>query len=176
MFCKDFQTGVYAWYEQLGVSYYKVTIMKFISSMVTVLPILNIVIVIANAFIGNYDIGYFTITLFCANLNIIYIITLSLFLSIVFRKIIVSTLVMYGMYILFNGLNLWLFGLFNPTDSNSISSYYLGKLLNPSQVHYSLNKVDISNSLLCFATIAVPLVWILLLIGLSIYIKKHRRV
>lgn len=175
VFCKDFQNGVYAWYEQLGVSYSKVTIAKFISILVAVFPLLNIVFIIANLLSGNHDTNYFMLTVFCVNLNIIYIIALALFLSVVFKKIIVSTLVMYGLYIFFNGLNLWLFGLFNPTDSNSLSSYYLGKLLNPSQVHYSLNKVDISNSLLCFGAIAIPLVWIFVLIVSSTLIQKYRR-
>lgn len=79
VFCKDFQNGVYAWYEQLGVSFFKVTIAKFISILVAVFPLLNIVFIIANLLSGNHDTNYFMLTVFCVNLNIIYIIALALF-------------------------------------------------------------------------------------------------
>ncbi len=174
VFCKDFQTGVYKWYEQLGVSFNKVTKAKFLSLLVTILPIVNIVLLTANIFSGNKDVNYFLTILGCANLNMIYIVAVAFFLSVVFRKTIVSTLVMYGVYILFNALNLWGFGLLNPTDANSISSYYLGKVLNPAQVHYSLNKLTITDSWLCFATIVVPIIWILVLMGSSYFVNSSK--
>lgn len=77
------------------VSFFKVTIAKFISILVAVFPLLNIVFIIANLLSGNHDTNYFMLTVSCVNLNIIYIIALALFLSVVFKKIIVSTLVMY---------------------------------------------------------------------------------
>lgn len=174
VFCKDFQNGVYAWYKQLGISGKKVIIMKFVSLLITVLPIVNISLIIAQICIGNADIRYFVSIILFTNLNLIYTISLALFLSVMLKKVIVSTLVMYGMYIVSNGLNLCLFGLCNPADSNSATSYYLAKMLNPLQIHYSLNKIDISSSLLFFIAIAIPLIWILAFIVSSIYIKKYK--
>lgn len=175
VFCKDFQNGVYIWYQQLGYSFKNVIISKFISLLSIILPVLTIIFVIAQIFSGNKDYKFFITSLICVNLNIIYIITLSFFLSVVFRKIIVTTLVMYGIYILGNGLNLWFYGIFNPADSNSIAAYYFAKLINTAQFHYSLGKTNLSDSILCAGSIIVPIMWSVLLVAAAICIKKYRK-
>ena len=101
---------------------------------------------------------------------------LSLFISVLFKKVIQSTLIMYGLFIVFNGMNLVLYGMINPADSNSISSYYLGKLLNSNQSHYSLTKVSLQDSLLCLVSLLLPIIWIILLLIATVFTKRHRKV
>ncbi len=175
VFCKDFQNGVYIWYKQMGYSFIKVIISKFFALLITVLSTLNIIFILAQLFSNNEDYGFFCISLVCVNLNIIYIIVLSLFLSIIFKKVIVSTLLMYGMYVLFNGLNLWLYGIFNPADSNSLTTYYLGRFINASQSHYSLSKINMSDELLRVSSITIPIIWSIALVIAAIFIEKFER-
>lgn len=173
VFCKDFQNGVYGWYKQMGYSFEKVAISKFLSLMITVLPILNIIFFISQVFSSNENYNFLFTSIVLVNLNIIYIIALSFFLSVIFKKVIISTMVMYGTFVLFNGLNLCFYGLFNPSDSNSISTYYLGKLINPLQSHYSLGKAGLSDSLLCMISFILPIIWSIVLVLGGIYIKKY---
>lgn len=174
-FCKDFQNGVYAWYNQLGYSFGKVCLMKFISLFLTVLPLINIVFISANFISGNKDFKYFLLCTSCVNLDVIYIIMLAFFISVIFRKVVQSTLIMYGIYVIFNGINLMCYGLINPADSNSISSYYLGKLII-AQSHYSLNKISLSNAVLCSSSILIPIIWTAILLFAAMFIKKYRKV
>lgn len=175
-FCKDFQNGVYAWFKQIGYDFRHVCIVKLIVLLVTVLPLLNIVFIGAQLIIRNTDVGYFSLCIACVNLDVIYIVILSLFISVLFKKVIQSTLIMYGLFIVFNGMNLVLYGMINPADSNSISSYYLGKLLNSNQSHYSLTKVSLQDSLLCLVSLLLPIIWIILLLIATVFTKRHRKV
>lgn len=176
MFCKDFQNGVYAWFKQIGYGFRYVCIVKLIVLLVTVLPLLNIVFIGAQLISKNSDFGYFSLCTVCVNLDVIYIIILSLFISVIFKKVIQSTLIMYGMFIVFNGMNLVLYGIVNPVDSNSISSYYLSKLLNPDQSHYSLTKVSLPGSTLRLVSLLLPIIWIIVLLIATVFTKKHRKV
>lgn len=172
-FCKDFQNGVYAWFKQIGYDFRHVCIVKLVVLLITVLPLLNIVFIVAQVISQNTDIGYFSLCLACVNLNVLYIISLALFISMVFKKVIQSTLIMYGVFLVFNGMNLVLYGIVNPADSNSISSYYLSKLLNPAQGHYSLTKVSLQDSSLCLVSLLLPLMWIIILLIATVFVKRH---
>ena len=174
-FCKDFQNGVYAWYNQLNYSFGKVCITKFISLFLTVLPLINIVFISANFISGNRDFNYFMLSTTCVNLDVIYIIMLAFFISVIFKKVVQSTLIMYGIYVIFNGINLMCYGLINPADSNSISSYYLGKLII-TQSHYSLDKISLSDNVLCSLSIFLPIIWTAVLLFVVIFIKNRRKV
>lgn len=175
VFCKDFQNGVYAWYKQLGYSFRKVVISKFLSLFIMVLPILNIVFFLVQIASKNKDVSFFIISIICANLNIFYIITLSFSLSVIFKKIITTTLMMYGIYVLCNGFNLWLYGIFNPADSNSVAAYYLGKMIDSSQFHYSLSKSNLPDAMLCVGSIAIPIIWSLVWVVVAVCIIKYRK-
>ena len=174
-FCKDFENGVYAWYKQMGYSFQYVSITKLIVLLLTVIPLLNIVFFGSQIVSQNSDYNYYVLCITCVNFNVIYIIILSLFISVVFKKVIQSTLIMYGIYVVFNGINLPFYGIVNPADSNSISSYYLCKILNPLQDHLSLSKVSLSDSALCTISILLPLMWIMILLIATTIIIKHRK-
>ncbi len=174
-FCKDFQNGVYAWYNQLGYSFDKVCISKFTSLFLTVLPLMNIIFISANIISRNSDFKFFILSTICVNLDVIYIIVLAFFISVIFRKVVQSTLIMYGIYVIFNGVNLMCYGLVNPADSNSISSYYLGNLII-TQSHHSLDKISLSNNLLCSLSISLPIIWIVVLLIATTFITKRRKV
>lgn len=175
VFCKDFQNGGYIWYRQQGYSFKTVTIAKFLSLLLITLPVINIILFVTEIISDNHDYNFFSKIIACANINIVYIVVLAFFLSIIFRKVILATMTMYGIYILCNILNLWGYGIFNPVDGNSITTYYLGKLINPLQSHYSLNKIHLSDFQFMLSSIAIPIVWIVFLLFLTIIIQSIKK-
>ena len=173
MFAKDFQNGVYEWFNQLGHDFGRIVTVKLAVLIMTILPLLNIIFIIAQLISGNSDFAYFFKCLLSVNLGVIYIMILALTISMLFKKVIQSTLIMYGLFLAFNGLNLVVCGLMNPSDANSITSYYLCKTINPAHVHYSLNRLSLSHSVLEFVALALPAIWILALSVLT-FLLMHR--
>lgn len=101
---------------------------------------------------------------------------LALVISLICKKVIQSTLVMYGLYIVLNGLNLVSCGLMNPSDSNSISAYYLGKEVNVSQMYYSIDKAALSEQMMKVLAMSMPVIWIgVLFVGVWILYRDIRK-
>lgn len=175
VYAKDYQNGVYAWYRQMNRSFKQVATAKTMVLLTVMLPFLNVVFIIAQIVSKNQDIGYFAMCLVSANLSMIYIVALAFIISVLVKKVIQATLIMYGLYVLFNGLNLIGYGVINPSDSNSIVTYCLGKIINPSQTHYSLDKLSVSASCMRGIAFGVPILWMIILLVIWKVVEQKER-
>lgn len=175
VYAKDYQNGVYAWYRQMNMSFKQVTTAKMTVLLTLILPFLNAIFIIVQIVSKNQDIGYFFMCLVSANFSMVYIVALAFIISILVKKVIQATLIMYGLYVLFNGLNLIGYGIINPSDSNSIVTYYLGKIINPSQTHYSLDKLTLSTSCMRGIAFGLPVLWIVILLIIWKVVEQKER-
>lgn len=173
MFAKDFQNGVYSWFRQLGYDFGRIIAVKLAVLITAILPLLNLIFIVVQLFSDKLYYGYFIKCLLSVNFGVIYIMVLALTISLLFKKVIQSTLIMYGLFIVLNGLNLVLYGLVNPSDANSITSYYLCKEINPNYVHYSLDKLSLSHRGLELIALSLPVIWIFVLSILAVLLKRR---
>lgn len=175
VYAKDYQNGVYVWYKQMDRSFKQVATAKTMVLLAVMLPFLNVIFVIAHIISKNRDFGYFVMCLISANFSVLYIVSVAFIISILVKKVIQATLIMYGLFVIFNGLNLIGYGVVNPSDSNSIVTYCLGKLINPYQTHYSLDKLSLSASYMRGIVFGVPVLWIAILLVIWKVVEQKER-
>lgn len=175
IFAKDYQNGVYAWIIQMNYRMGQILLAKAATACVMIVPLIDIVFIATKVVCGIQDKAYLGLCILHVDFNILYIILLALLLSIIMKKVIQATLTMYGLFVVFNGANLIGYGMVNPSDSNSLCSYYLSKRLIDSQSHYSLSKLALSDKAMQFMSIGLPLVWSLTLGILIVFLLRVRK-
>lgn len=124
------------------------------------------------------DIEYLILMLVTINLTLIFTVLFSIVLSLIFKKTMVATLIGYGLFIIFNIVNLVGLGLTNPADNNSISYVTLSSLAGQKVTHYSLSKSNIDFYQYKYQLITIPIiVWILILLTIifAILIKRSKK-
>lgn len=176
VFAKDFQNGVYAWIEQLGYPLYQVLLIKLASIVLLVLPLINLLFILVQVLYGKSDLSWFFECIYQVNVSVIYIILLALLLALVFKKVLSATLVMYGLFMVFNGGNFICYGLFNPADANSIGTYFVSKKVFENQTHYSISKVMWSDEFMRILANAMPVIWIAIwCLVIALLMKRNTR-
>lgn len=175
IFAKDYQNGVYAWMNQMNYGMGQVLLAKVATACVVIIPLIDIVFIVTQVICGIQDKEYLGLCILHVDFNVLYIVLLALLLSIIMKRAIQATLTMYGLLVIFNGANLIGYGMVNPSDSNSLCSYYLSKVLIDSQSHYSLSKLTLSDGVMRFVSIGLPLVWSLILGILIVFMLRVRK-
>lgn len=144
-FTKDYKKGVNNFYIQQGYNMIDFYISKFILLVVLTLPIIDVIFIVANVLYNNTNMLFLVEMILIVDLSIIFVILLSMAISILTRNVFKAIIIFYGLFVLFNIGNLFLFGLFNPADWNSISTYLLNLMSDPNAIHYSLDNINLGS-------------------------------
>lgn len=162
-FSNDFSNGINIFINQIGYSMKKIILAKTLLLTLIVIPLVDIIFLVMNLIYGNNDYKYLILLISVVDLGIIFIILLAIVLSLFLKKTMPATLILYGLFIIFNISNLFLYGLTNPADGNSISTYVVQKLIgaNPGNLHLDKLSMNIGTEGVFFA-ILVPLIWIII--------------
>ena len=173
VFTRDNTNGIVNFYKQIGFSqlsqYTCKTIMLFLASV----PLIAATVIICGIIYQNQDPGFLLTMLIAIIFSMLFIILLALFVSLILKNTLRSVLVFYGLFVLFNILNLAFYGLTNPADGNSIVTFCMSNWNGISASHYSLDKIakDIivyKKLICCF----VPAGWCLLLLLVNMVLIK----
>lgn len=141
-FTKDNVNGVTSFYKQIGFSYTKQYFGKMIVLFVCIVPVIALITIICNFIYGNSNLDYFIVLLIAIIVSQIYIMLLAILISLIFENTVKAVLLFFGLFIVFNLLNIVCFGLVNPADSNSILTYCLANWFEKGMSHYSLDNVS----------------------------------
>ena len=144
-FTKDYERGVNNFYIQQGYNMIDFYVSKFILLVLLTLPVIDTLLIAANILYNNSNVMFLAEMIIIVDLSIVYIILLSMAISILTRKVVQAVLIFYGFFILFNIGNLFLLGLFNPADVNSFSAYLLNLMANQNVTHYSLDGINLGS-------------------------------
>lgn len=63
IFAKDYQNGVYTWYRQMGHSLIQILCVKILVVLIIILPLLNVIFILAQLISNNTNWGYFMMCL-----------------------------------------------------------------------------------------------------------------
>ena len=176
-FTKDNSNGVSFFYKQLGYTYKTQYICKSVVLFLCTVPLINIITLICNFIYKNTDWKYLITMLISITLSHIYIILLASLVSLCFKTTLKTVLIFYGLFVIFNILNIFGLGLINPADGNSITTYCFSNWNETLMHHYSLDKVsnDVlkNKELICCIE---PFLWCLLLTVIdTLLLKKKNR-
>ena len=175
-FANDFSKGINIFMEQIGYSVKKVISAKVLVLSIIIIPLVDVIFLVMNFVYGNTDFKYLLLLILIVDLGLIFIISLSIVLSLFLKKTMPATLTLYGLYIIFNILNLFLYGATNPADGNSFSTYILHKLIGVSSGNSYLDKLNVPiETWGVFFAIAIPSIWIALL-AILISAKLRKKV
>jgi hypothetical protein len=139
-FSEDFNKGGYAFYKQIGYSLkacFKIkSFILFLISAITV----DIFLILAALFLKIGDLVFISTTIISMTICLLYNIVFSAFLSFIFKKTMVATVINFAIYIISNVLNLITFGLINPMDGNSLNTVIIKYLASNTVTHKTLSK------------------------------------
>lgn len=174
-FTKDSLNGITSFYKQIGFSYTKQYFGKMIVLFVCIVPVIALITLICNFIYGNSNLNYLFVLLVAIIMSQVYIMLLAILISLVFKNTVKAVLLFYGLFIIFNILNIGCFGLINPADSNSILTFCLTNWVEKGMSHYSLDKVSDfvlkNKAIICYLE---PLAWCIILVISDIIILKRK--
>lgn len=174
-FTKDYERGVNNFYIQQGYNMVNFYISKFILLVLLTLPVIDMILIVTNMLYNNSNILLLAEIIIIVDLSIVFVALLSMAISILTQRIALAVLILYGLFILFSIGNLFLFGLFNPADGNSVSAYLLNLIANQSVSHYSLDGINLGSvKHKSVISVVIPLInsIIMLLIDVLLLNKK----
>lgn len=174
-FTKDYAGGITSFYKQLGYSLTKQNICKAIVMMVITIPIIDLLVLICSILYKNSDVEFLFAIIIAINLSTLYIVLLALFISTIFKHTVRAVLCFYGVFVIFNILNLFMYGMINPADGNSIVTYCVTEWSGRHMSHHSIDKLDID--LLKFKEyicVLLPMIWCVVLgLGDTYILRKN---
>lgn len=176
-FSEDFGKGSYSFYKQIGYSLSKCLFTKaFLLFIISVLTIDFFFIVTALALEIN-SLSYVLLLISSINVCLLFCIVFSLFLSMLFKKTMIATVINFAIYILCNILNLVAFGLSNPLDGNSLNTTTIKYLATGDLTHKSLSTTSWHfDTLKVPFSIGLPIIYSLLFICIIyFFIRKERK-
>lgn len=175
-FASDFSNGVYPFMTFMGFSTAKCIRSKLYILTFTSVLIIDIFTVIASVTLRNTNYNLLILTLVSLDLSAIFIILFSLFLSLTIKKSLPATLFGYAMFVVFDIVNLFLYGLTNQADQNSISTSTLYAISGSGVIpNKNLMQLNLDFELNKYIYIFLPsLCWIVLLIIINTLILKRK--
>lgn len=178
-FTKDYVGGITCFYKQLGYSLTKQNLCKAIVMIIITVPIIDLLVVICNVLYKNSDVKFLLGIITAINLSTLYIILLALLISTIFEHTVKAVLCFYGLFVIFNVLNFFMYGMVNPADGNSIVTYCITEWSGRQMSHHSIDKLDMD--LLKFKEyicVLLPMVWcaVLSLVDMITLHKKDKKI
>ena len=175
---EDFSKGNYKFLQQLGFSLGKSMLIKSLILYFISIVIADLFIIIYAIIIGILDWSFVILMIGTVDLGLLFIIFLSNILSIIFKRITTATVISFVSYIIFDFINLVLFGLTNPCDANSLSCVTLGQLAGMPLKHDSLSTLNLNYKqyALIFTMLPSIIYCIVLLIVLYVLLKREKKV
>ncbi len=176
-FTKDYKKGVNDFYVQQGYNMVDFYISKFILLVFFNLPIIDVIFIATNFFYNNSNIMFLAEMIMIVNLSTVFVVLMTMAISMLTKNTVRAILIFYGLFALFNIGNLFLFGVFNPADWNSISSYLLNLMSDPNTTHYSLGDINLGSvrhqSVIC---VVVPLIDSLMMFLIDVLILNKKSI
>ena len=139
-FAKDYPNGVVNFYKQLGYSLTQQYICKFLVMVICTVPCIDVVVLICNFAYGNNNMKFLLIELLSLTFTLGYIILLAMFVASILKNTVKAVLVFFGLFVLFNIINIVAWGLINPADGNSIVTFCMSNWAGRKVSHYSLDR------------------------------------
>lgn len=175
-FSEDFKKGIYSFYRQIGYSLRSCLFTKFLLLVLISILFVDLFFLFIICFFKAQDASYVALLISSVDVSIIFCITFSLFLSVLFKKTLIAVAVNFAIYILSNVLNLILFGLANPSDGNSLNTTTIKYLSTGELSHKSLSTVNWDfDSMKIIFSLGTPIVYsLILLLIIYIWTKKER--
>lgn len=163
-FAKDYKQGVAGFYNQMGFGIMKQNFCKMLVLITVTIPAIDFFIIMSSIYYGNSSWKFLLLMLLIIDLSTLYIILLAMLVASFGKSVVGSVLVFYGLFIGFNVINLLGFGLSNPADGNSISTYLFSEYAGRRMNHYSLDKIR--EHIVMYKvelSLGIPAVWCLIL-------------
>lgn len=175
IFAGDFSRGITLFYRQMGVSLKKLIACKAMLVMALIIPAVDLIFVIVNILYKNSDWGYLLLVIACVDLGIIFTVVLSILVAVIAKKVMTATIVMYGLFLVFDVINTVSFGITNPADSNSLTTLVLSKFAdsNFSNIYSEKMTIDFQTQGV-FLALTIPIIWIILLAVSSFIIIRKK--
>lgn len=178
-FTKDYVGGITSFYKQLGYGLVKQNLCKVIVMIIITIPIIDLFVLICSVLYKNNDINFLLGIITSINLSTLYIILVALFISTIFKHTVKAVLCFYGLFLVCNLLNLFMYGLVNPIDGNGIITYCITEWSGRQVIHHSIDKLDID--LLKFKEyicVLLPMAWcaVLSLVDVIVLHKNDKKI
>lgn len=178
VFTEDFSKGIGNYLEQMGYSLLKQLIVKII--ILFILTCLSILLftLVYSLIIGFNDCEYICLLLASIIFGILFIIIFTCFVSVLLKKVLLTTLVEFVLYILFDVINIYLYGLTNPCDANSLSTITFKYLSGIELGHKTLETLNLSfeSNKILFTLGPAAVYAIIFSIILFIIVRTRRRI
>lgn len=179
MFADDIQSGSIILLRYMGYSESAVTTSKLLFSLILFLPSVDVLVLVGALVYSCQDASFILTLITLLDLSVVQVVLTACFFSRLIKRTNIATLVMYGWFICSNILNLFLSGLINQADGNSITTYCvtIASGMGKEQPYWS-HVCELANEELFFTAVICNLVWIALLLLLSYagVIKKRKHV
>lgn len=175
-FSEDFNKGIYSFYEQIGfplrISLLVKSVLVFFISLITI----DTYLIAAAIFLHIHNISYLAILIVSLNVCLLFSVIFSLFLSVLFKKTMIATIINFAIYIVCDVLNLVAFGLFNPLDGNSLNTTTIRYMATHVVTHRSLSQVNWNfNTWKIPFSIGLPIVYSLIFIFIIMMFTKKTK-
>lgn len=177
VFADDIKSGAVVLFGYMGYGCLAIVLSKIIYCLVLFIPLTDLILVVWATANGCHDLGFLGEVIALLDLCIIQVVLLASFLSLIIKKTNIATIVMYGIYLCFNVINLLFNGLTNQADSNSLSTYTI-QILSGMQRSQPLwhGIEDLSNDQLFIDSILINTFWIVLMAcGIWFNTRKRRK-
>lgn len=169
VFTKDFQFGHYQYIKQLGFELKHQFIAKILVILASTMPVMVLVYCVFGLILGIDDFLMLFQILAINLLSMLFIVLWALLVSLIFKRTITSTLVLYSAFLVFDIINYLGYGLTNPADSNSFSTFVVSQIADLAPSHLMLAELKIDYSEYGFLlAIIVECAWIAILLIASI--------
>lgn len=161
LFARDYQKGVYAYLDQIGLRTNTVILSKLLLyAVISIIPI-SLFFVATHIATGNDDAQLLYFLLSSVLLATLFILALSALIASLAKKVLVSTLSLFALFLGFNAINLFAFGVTNQADSNSISTFIAGKLAGVQSAGSRFAELNIDLDIWGIPiSIALSLIWL----------------
>lgn len=171
---EDFSKGNYKFLQQLGFSLGNSMMIKSLILYLISIVVADLFIIIYATIIAISDWSFVMLMVGTVDLGLLFIIFLSNILSIIFKRIMTATVISFVLYIIFDFINLVLFGLTNPCDANSISSVTLGQLAGLPLIHDSLSTLNLNYEQYSLVFTMLPSIIYCLVLFIVLYVLLKR--
>lgn len=174
---EDFSKGNYKFLQQLGFSLEKLMLIKLMILYLISIVVADLFIIVYATVINIPDWSFVMLMIGTVDLGLLFIVFLSNLLSIIFKRIMTATVVSFILYIIFDFVNLVLFGLTNPCDANSLSCVTLGQLAGLPLTHDSLSTLTLNYEQysLLFTMLPSAIYCLVLFVILFVLLKREEK-
>ena len=175
LFCDDYQSGSIELFKYLGYSANSIIVVKIIYFLVSMIPLFDFIVLLGALVFACVDVAFVLKLIILLDLCIIQVMLIACALSVFIRKTSTATIIMYGLFLALNILNLAGFGLTNQADSNSLSSFTMSITSGIQRYQPLWHGVEnLNGDQLYFYSILINVVWIIFLLALCFYKERKR--